>query len=282
MRKLFLLLALPICAMADGYITCALAGQLGNQMFQIAAVTSYALDHNCQFSVPHLTYAWKSSEYRSNVLSRVNVETYHHFSENMSYDESMYTRYDIYSPLPYESGIKLCIYGFFQSEKYFAHHRDEIVRLFAPTREISNYIDQKYSQILAHPTVAIHVRTFIPDGRNPDQVGIGGVTWDYYIKAIELFPKECHFLVFSDSMNWTKENFPKVKRDITFIEGEPFYIDFYLMSSCHHQIISPESTFSWWAAWLNNNPSKIVVAYRNTSDFLPTDWVQIDAEIVNP
>ena len=71
-----------------------------------------------------------------------------------------------------------------------------------------------------------------------------------------------------------------LQRKIRFIEGNPYWIDFYLLSMCKHQIISPESAFSWWAAWLNENPDKKVIAphiwaSRPDAEIIPSNWTKI-------
>ena len=69
------------------------------------------------------------------------------------------------------------------------------------------------------------------------------------------------FLFFSDDIDWVRRNF-SLKYKCFFItpsiSGEE-HIDLFLMSQCKHNIIA-NSTFSWWAAWLNNNERKIIIS----------------------
>lgn len=95
--------------------------------------------------------------------------------------------------------------------------------------------------------------------------------------------------VFSDDINWCKENLNLTKHTVYYInwnKAEDSYIDMQLMSLCKHNII-PNSSFSWWGAWLNKNKSKIVLApkYWFTKEsnisyegLVPNDWVKIDNE----
>lgn len=85
------------------------------------------------------------------------------------------------------------------------------------------------------------------------------------------------FYVFSDDINYAKEMFKDFNVPIKIINYEPIdstIEDFLLMKSCKHNIIA-NSTFSWWGAWANNNPNKIVICPpRESPDFFyPKDWI---------
>jgi hypothetical protein len=96
------------------------------------------------------------------------------------------------------------------------------------------------------------------------------------------------FFVFSDDIEWCSRNFHMPHCRFVNIEASrknPI-IDFQLMSLCKHNII-PNSTFSWWAAWLNEHPEKVVVTPNrwfndesmNTKallDTIPDDWIRVD------
>ncbi len=247
--KFILLCASPLFS----YVTANIQGQLGNQMFQVAAATAYAIDHQCDALFPALKTAINADLNLRYIFHRVNTHALPR--EPILFKEKAY---DVFTQIPFADGVDLCIDGYFQFEKYFAHHADKIRALFAPTEDIVQEIERKYGDLLRKDTVAIHVRTFFPDSIDPNQ-GIGRTNWDYYLEAMEEFPKDFTFLIFSDAPGWVREHFPKVRKNIYFIDNNPHYLDFYLMSLCKHQVVSPRSTFSWWAAWLNPNPEKIVV-----------------------
>ncbi|HSU50429.1 MAG TPA: alpha-1,2-fucosyltransferase, partial [Segetibacter sp.] len=115
----------------------------------------------------------------------------------------------------------------------------------------------------------------------------GTLNEEYYQKAINkltsLSPNPT-FYIFSDDVEWVKDKL-LLKRPAEFITGEVtknHYEDFYLMSQCKHNIIA-NSSFSWWAAWLNPNPDKIVIAPKkwfnnapyNTNDLIPQSWIKL-------
>ena len=89
---------------------------------------------------------------------------------------------------------------------------------------------------------------------------------------------------FSDDPQWVKENiqlnFPT--RYVDHNKGKSSYEDLRLMSNCKHQVIA-NSSFSWWAAWLNANENKKVIAPSKwfaderviTKDVYPEAWIRI-------
>ena len=111
--------------------------------------------------------------------------------------------------------------------------------------------------------------------------------YDYCIERIRGICSDVKFLVFSDDINWCKLAFGK---KFTFIEGNSDIEDFSWMCQCTHNIIA-NSTFSWWAAWLNKNPDKIVyspykkswlgpaTSYLNTEDIVPESWATVESKI---
>lgn len=276
MHIFFILIFTSILGFAKDIVTCEFRGQMGNQMWTIAAVVAHALEYDYEPVFPELKEAlggefnYRHFFHRLNVSSLSNNEKFHVFTESHSHK---------YSPIPHSKGENLRLVGHFESPQYFEKHSQTIRELFAPTSEILDEIYGKYGDLLKEPTVAIHVRTYIPDGRDPHN-NIGGASWNYFKTAMQYFPENAHFVIFSDSIEWTKNYFPADGRRISFIEGNARHIDFYLMSLCNHVIVSPESTFSWWAAWLNQSPNKIVIVADEwggliDNDTIPVGWIKI-------
>ncbi|OGN63697.1 MAG: hypothetical protein A3E26_02445 [Chlamydiae bacterium RIFCSPHIGHO2_12_FULL_49_32] len=279
MKLLLSVLFLLSCSVAQTspVIVGELEGQLGNQCFQIAAALSLAWDHDACSLFPDLAHKPSygiPTNYRK-VFWRLPVQEYGR-EPLFAFQEPHFH----YSPLPYVPNMRLK--GFFQSEKYFKKYREKIVSLFAPSSEILDYLHTKYAAILEHPqTVSIHIRNYSSESLDENIYPFHGRA--YVQKAMTLFPKESLFVVFSNDMAWCKEHLQGLAKEMRFIEGETHYHDFYLMSLCKHHIIT-NSTFSWWAAYLNQNPQKIVVAPlkwfnpgsgRDTKDLIPPEWIRL-------
>lgn len=252
-----------------------LMGQLGNQFFIIAAATSLALDNDAVTYFPSLTY-----EKDFNIpINREKIFYHLNATEPPSKIEYYFLEsHYYYSSIPYKPNM--LIRGWFQSEKYFKNHKQEIIDLFSPDTKITNYLTQKYSFIIQHPnTVSIHFRSY--EQEDPEHKVYAICDLDYFKKAIALFPENTLYVVFSNQINWCKKNFASISRNFYFVENEAHYHDLYLMSMCKHNIIC-NSTFSWWAAYLNRNPDKQVIvppqwfnpAYgADDRDLIPEEWI---------
>lgn len=259
------------------YVTANLIGQLGNQFFQIAAATSLALDNNATAVFPELV---NNNDFNipinyKHVFSKINAAP--NFLIAFLFCEPAFT----YCPITYKPNM--CIQGWFQSEKYFKHNKEAILKLFAPSAEISKYLETAYSEIIANPnTVSIHFRSY--EVEDPQQFTHPTLKKQYFLRAISMFPEHYTFIVFSNKIEWCKKAFRDIDRTFIYIENEPHYHDLYLMSMCKHNIIA-NSSFSWWGAYLNRNPDKVVVAPKkwfsdtsgtNYRDVVPSDWIIVE------
>ena len=287
---IYVLVALPTFLAAEPFVTGRLWGRFGNQLFIIAAATSLALDHGATPIFPDFAAAFDPDcnltiNYNLPSLRNDYEKIFFHLNVKQPkteiefcYREPSFT----YAPIPYQPNM--IIEGWFQSEKYFFNHKHEIMELFAPPKDISDYLKNKYDDLIKHPkTVSIHLRNYYKENPYLEQV-YPTYGREYVEKAIALFPEDSVFVVFSDQIAWCKEQLAGVSRKFLFIEGEEFYHDFYLMSLCKHHIIC-NSTFSWWAAYLNKNSEKVVVAPKqwfapdynhNSSDLIPDGWITIE------
>lgn len=176
--------------------------------------------------------------------------------------------------------------GYWQTEKYFADIRDILLRDFsfkhAPTGKNKSLL----AEITKTDSVSVHVRRgdYVA---NPATNKFHGPKEEAYYRAA-LAPilkqvKKPNLFVFSDEPEWCKENLSFEGLPTTYVEGnEKGFEDMRLMMHCKHNVIA-NSSFSWWAAWLNQNPSKVVVGPKkwfndatvNTKDVIPKSWHQV-------
>ncbi|ETZ19769.1 alpha-1,2-fucosyltransferase [Pedobacter sp. V48] len=174
-------------------------------------------------------------------------------------------------------------WGYWQNFKYFENIADEIKNDFQFTSPLSKENQQILDQVKLKNSVSIHIRRgdYLKD---PLLGGLCGP--EYYKQAISYVQSDLtspSFFIFSDDIVWCTENLNL--DNCTFISWNKelsSYIDMQLMSSCKHNIIA-NSSFSWWAAWLNPNPDKIVIGPKkwvNHSDpnirmSFPQKWISL-------
>lgn len=275
---LFLFLQTLVASEKTPYVTVVFQGQLGNNLFQVAAASALAWDNGAVPLFPGLLGKGKDlrKNYK-NVLFRCDTSRLPVRSSYVHKD-----REEGYVPISYQPNMTL--QGYFVSEQYFAHHRERILELFAPREEDLAYIEEKYGWILEHPNaVGVQVRFYHEDSKGNFFIQYGK---DYFTKAMALFPEDTLFVVSSDNIPFARSQLPNLP-NVVYLTGEPYHIDFYLLSMCKDNIIS-NSTFGWWAAWLNQNPDKIVVHPKHyfhpnwygtrCPDTWPEEWVEIDAK----
>jgi hypothetical protein len=275
MRYLLNLILLCSLSAEEKYINMNLSGRLGNQMFQVAAALSLAEDFGAQAIFPD--FSQSEDDRHLNYKIFFHALNTHHPEDAPSYVFQEHPHFH-FTPIPFHSNME--IQGYFQSEKYFKHNKEKICAFFNPSKEIKDYLAHKYKNILKHPnTVAIHMRAYKKESSEIEK-WFPFLFGDFFMKAASLFPKDALFVIFSDRIKWAKKEMKNFKRPHIFIEDEPHYHDFYLMSFCKHQILSP-SSFSWWAAYLNQNPNKIVIAPdpwftpasgHDSSNVIPEGW----------
>lgn len=186
-----------------------------------------------------------------------------------------------------EKDEPLFIQGNFQSELYFKDIESDIREDFEFIHPLEEQNQQILNQIKSSNSISIHIRRgdYLSIKNNASK--FRALELDYYKNAMSILENKMEnitYFVFSDDINWVKENF-KTHAETIFInhnKGKLSYIDMQLMSNCQHNIIA-NSTFSWWAAWLNANKNKIVVAPKtwflidelNQNDIVPTSWISL-------
>ena len=284
-------------------IVTRIIGGLGNQMFQYAAARSLALAHGCQLKLDisgfadyrlHNGYELDLFNIKAEIASLEEVsqlvgmqprlarfvhkqlglgKSTHFVERDFSFDSHFFR-------------IKPPVYldGYWQSYKYLEPVAAQIRGELTPKKPLADQNLKIAEQITKVNSISIHIRRGDYVANQATNKVHGFVGTEYYKKAIQSILDRVsspYFFVFSDDLAWARNNLGLVD-NVTFVDhntGVGSYEDMRLMSLCQHHIIA-NSSFSWWGAWLNTNPSKIVVAPRkwfangrNVTDLFPLNWI---------
>ena len=270
-------------------------GRLGNQMFEYAALRGISAKHGYEWMIPppenkgienyslHECFKLSPDRKEGVVDCQYVQEPHFHFSE------------EIYEKCP----DNVSLHGFFQSWKYFDNVEDELRKDYTFHEGISEPCKEMMQELDGKEPIMLHVRRGDPNLTDPrgfkwSYTQCGSMhpvqTIEYYEKALSKFDAKQPVIVFSDSVEWVKQQ--------EFFSGDRFmisepedkyadgsftpYADLCLMSLCSHAIIA-NSSMSWWGAWLIANPDKKVIAPKmwfgpayadkNTKDLYCPNWI---------
>lgn len=267
-------------------------GGLGNQMFQYACGRALSLRNNDELSLVR-------SEYQGDITRKFSLTNFAikgkviessavpkfpkllaRFKQKLT--RNFYVGFD--SSILKKRGQTVYLDGYFQSEKYFQDFARDIRQDFSLAVPFDCRVAEIASVIKNDPhSISLHVRR----GDYVTHPEFGGiVTREYYERAIlhirESVPS-AKFYVFSDDIDWCRSELP-LGPDATFVSNPESkdYEEMSLMSLARHHIIA-NSSFSWWGAWLGNNPDKIVIAPKKWSnlhqnwykDIIPSIWIRL-------
>jgi hypothetical protein len=296
-------------------IIVKLQGGLGNQMFQYAAGKYLAKKHNVELKMdlqflldrtPIKNFVFRDYDldifgiykeaYKSNFsiafgrnrkLSRFKYFLTTLFNSNLP----KYVRENPYcfDNKFFKISDNCYLEGYWQSYRYFDAIESEIRSDFQILENFSENGVELLNQIKNSNSVCINVRRadFVNLKQAEDHHGFCDL--NYFQSSINIINKRVtnpKFFVFSDDVGWCIENF-KFLKNVTVVgheyAGRKFSQYLNLMKNSKHFII-PNSTFGWWAAWLGENPEKIVIApekwYVNkkmdTRELLPKSWLKVD------
>lgn len=293
-------------------VIARLNGGLGNQMFQYAAGYSLAGMRGVQFKIELPTHAHQVRNHEtlraadildfslsSSIADPEEIRRYRDPYGLLSVmkrivRQKIYNSYQIdWDPKFLDFGPDVYLDGYFQTDKYFESCLQEIFAEFTLRTLLASQITSISAGILSLPNpVSLHVRRgdYV---QNPRTRALHYIcTRAYYKEALQLIRQDvgdCDIVVFSDDVGWVRENLDLGNR-VLFVSGQvgcdgsqlhPAQ-EMVLMSHCRHHIIS-NSTFSWWGAYLNRSPEKVVIApgLWNRSrrfahrDIVPDTWLRI-------
>jgi hypothetical protein len=283
-------------------IITKLIGGLGNQMFQFGAGLALAKKWHVPLKIdvshlnadPNGAYTPRQLEltifdypfeiatqkdidqFQETTLSKILYKYFKMVSKYQVANESGQTLNSQFFHLPANTYLN----GFWQNEAYFDKVSIELRKAFTFKKEIITSSTTLKNQ-LKPVSVSLHVRRgdYVTLASANQFHGLCSV--DYYVNAVNFLKAQLQtelvIYVFSDDVPWCKTNIPI--QNCHFLETTSAAQDLYLMSQCQHHIIA-NSSFSWWAAWLNANPSKHVVAPKywfngvesKTLGIIPKTW----------
>lgn len=277
-------------------IITRLIGGLGNQLFQYAVARKISienripvkLDLSCLGQSDGRTFKLRYYNIKAEVATaeEIRKHTWHHDSDTIvarayrKIEKRLYPRHrrkyfveNYY--FQYEAALlkvrgSTLIEGFWQHHRYLENPPAELLTELTLRVAYLNDTPPLFHEISGNEnSVSIHVRRgdYVSDPNNLGWFGMMPLT--YYKKAAEIISEKVkapHFYIFSDDPAWTKANL-HINAPVTYVDidsGTKDYLELEAMSRCRHNV-SANSTFSWWAAFLNRNPEKIVIA--------PAQWV---------
>lgn len=248
-------------------------GRLGNQMFQYAALRGIAAFKGYDWCIPPFTTPRVDNYSLANCFLMESVKSTNQYILDRGFAPIVMEK-DFHFD---EELLNLCpndvsLHGFFQTEKYFAHIKGEILTDFTFHDDLSTPV-KGFLDELKDP-IFLHVRR-----GDPDLVDARGFKWsytqcsdqhppqalEYYEEALKLFPDDQEVVVVSDSPEWVLEQeLFKPDRFYVSTPEEKYpdgsytpYVDLCIMANCKGGITA-NSTLSWWGAWLQNGVGKIV------------------------
>lgn len=292
-------------------IIVRLQGGMGNQMFQYALGRSLAIKNNVPLGLD-LTFLLDRTPipnftFRDYQLNNFTIEATIVEKKDIPF---LYRKYNLGIFMRYidfvrrkcfftrgkekknyhfdsailELGPNAYLEGWWQNPKYFENIEDVLRKDFTLKNSLPPNIKNLIETIKKENSLCIHIRRGDYVGNMYHEV----VNKEYYDKAIDKIKSLTNIekiYVFSDDIKWCEENM-KFEFPTMFVGDEYAGANaeghMVLMSSCNNFII-PNSSFSWWGAWLAENPNKIVVAPKqwhssestDTSDLIPKGWMQI-------
>lgn len=268
-----------------------LIGGLGNQLFQYALGYVICKENGQNLLVD--TTGFQTYKVRNLELDKFNLElNYAPIELIEKLNKKTFFHKTLFKEKNFTFNRKMLkikgnayIKGYWQTEKYFEKYKNDIRKIF--TFKDFSFIKNHnlLEEIKSTNSVSINLR-LCEYVKNPEIAKIHYVCKEnYYKNAIEYINQTIEnskFFVFSDDIEMAKEFLPK-DTEYTYCNTANWQEDLFFMQNAKHNIVA-NSSFSWWAAWLNQNPQKIVLAPNewftkaakiNYKDVVPDLWKKI-------
>ena len=288
------------------FLTIILEGGLGNQLFQIFIVISLSLKYKIPFKFVYsdiLTIGINRPTYWNNFLKSLKIFTDTKLNINnypiLREPHFHYYKIELEQHIEFIKNNGLKLSGYFQSYKYFEEKYNSIKKLIKLDEQLIN-IKNKYSNYFKENKITVSMHFRLGDYKNLQQYH-PIMNYNYYKKSLDIIIKDININIINILYFCEKEDNQYVldtfinplkilynSNQINFIKVDDNIEDWeqlLLMSNCHNNIIA-NSSFSWWGAYFNQNPNKIVcypsvwfgnkLNTHNTKDLCPNNWIKID------
>ena len=232
-------------------------GQLGNQMFQYSALKGIARNRGFDYMVPNHREKIDDglgNKYGTVLFDVFDIKANIGVIETQNYVQEPH--FEFSEQLFNECPSNASLWGFFQTDRYFRHIREDLLNDFAFKPDVVEESQPILEQF--NDPVALHIRRgdFLINHANHNNL-----TLDYYAEGLKHFDDDREVVIFSDDTDWCKEQ--ELFSDDRFLVSDNDHLfDLCMMSLCSDFIIA-NSSFSWWGAWLSESPNKKVVAPKN-------------------
>jgi hypothetical protein len=251
-------------------------GRLGNQMFQYAALRGIAAARGYDFCIPQSDFV---DEWKDHQL----FETFklpHNNNRGYQLQPDYYQEKQFHYDQEYVDNCpdQICLFGYFQTERYFENIADSIREDYTFHDEIVETCTEFIEQV--DNPLALHVRRTDYVSKAADHPPCSS---EYYQEALSKFDDDRNVIVFSDDPVWCKEQSIFSSDRFMVAEGNDNRYDLCLMSLCKDFIIA-NSSFSWWGAWLANRGGVVAparwfgegyTAKNDTRDIVPSNWLKV-------
>ncbi len=286
-------------------IIVQLLGGLGNQMFQYAVGRYLSISYNtdlyidlskleAKVDIPEFTprnYELDIFNLPINIISEKEINKFYLMPKNL-YERIIGKIYRkllmfnvVYENNPkfteiLKAGRNCYLIGYWQNIKYFEPIESILRNDFIFRINLDESENNILREIQSENSVSLHIR-------RGDYVKFDSLknyyyqcNLDYYLNSVSFLKskfRDLKFYIFSDEPEWVRDNL-HIDVDYKIVNHDKVGLDLFLMSQCKHNIIA-NSTYSWWGAWLNNNPEKIVIApskWYNLKDYSPVlnSWIK--------
>ena len=261
-------------------------GNLGSQIQQYFSIRSIAEFNNKKLVFPRSSFT-KGHGFKFAQLLKLNIE----IIEDSSVEDFIFGNID--NNISIDNRVfnldQNINYAFMARFDLYNYWYDKIKIVVDNTEFLDDILAESNAKLTSikntEQTISLHVRRgdyLLPQHGLYKKLGV-----DYYDRALKHIKDftDYQLLIFSDDISWCKTNLNNLHNNISYIDGNSDYIDLCMMSLCDHNIIA-NSSFSWWGAYFNKNPTKKIVCPKNylqnhplaniiNENYYPQEWIAI-------